>query len=407
MKTLKQIIHVDKERYKIFIDFSKYSNNLYNYSLYVVKQYYKETGDYIGFKKLYHEVKNNENYKMLPSQCANRIVKLVDQNFRSFFSKLKKKLKGQYDNRVSSPNFRKKGSLFNIVYTNQFCFIRNNRIDFTKSINYSKLNNTKLYIDFTYKLDGKMKQILLKPINNGQYFIMYINYEENKKNNPILNKNKYLSIDLGVDNLCSCVDISSGHSFILNGKPLKSYNRWYNKKSAERRSEIKLKNNLNWCKNLTKLNVKRSNYIDNYFNQSVNILIKYCLRKNIGNIIFGYNESWKNGTNMGKINNQKFNHIPYLLLKTKLKNKDVVDVIFQEESYTSKCSFIDKEKIENHENYLGKRIERGLFKTSSGKLINADINGSANIAKKVIGDVIYNQPIEDLMFNPIKINIFF
>jgi putative transposase len=404
LKTLKQIVRVDKERYRILINFSKYSNNLYNYTLYIANQFYEETGDYIGFKKLYHEVKVNENYKLLPSQCANQIVKLVDQNFRSFFAKLKRKLNGQYSDKVQPPKYRKKGSLFNIIYTNQFAFIRNNRIDFTKSINYSKLNKDKLFIDFTYKIEGKMKQILLKPINEGQYFIMYINYEENRKYNSKLNKDKYLSIDLGINNLCTCIDISTGHSFIMNGKPLKSYNRWYNKKLAERRSEIKLKNNLNWCKSLAKLNLKRNNYVDNYFNQVVNKLIKYCLNKDIGNIILGYNESWKNGTNIGKINNQKFQYIPYLIFKNKLKNKNIVNVIFQEESYTSKCSFLDKEEIKHHENYLGKRIKRGLFKTLSGKLINADVNGSANIAKKVIGDVIYDQPIEDLMFNPIKIN---
>lgn len=403
MKTLKQIVHLDKKRYKILIDFAKYSNNLYNYSLYVANQFYKETGDYIGFKKLYHEVKANENYKLLPSQCANQIVKLVDQNFRSFFAKLKKKLNGQYSDKVQPPNFRKRGSLFNIIYTNQFAFVRNNKIDFTKSLVYSKLNKNRLYIDFTYNLDGKMKQILLKPINNGQYFIMYINYEENKKQKIELNKDKYLSIDLGINNLCTCVDISTGHSFIMNGKPLKSYNRWYNKKLAERRSEIKLKNNLNWCKSLARLNLKRNNYIDNYFNQVVNKLIKYCLRNDVGNIIFGYNESWKKDCNIGKINNQKFQYIPYLFLKTKLKNKEIVNIIFREESYTSKCSFLDKEKMEHQDNYLGKRIKRGLFKSSSGKLINADVNGSVNIARKVIGDVIYDQPIVGLMFNPIKL----
>jgi IS605 OrfB family transposase len=249
---------------------------------------------------------------------------------------------------------------------------------------------------------------MFQPKYNGKYFIMYINYEENKKEQLNLNKNNYLSIDLGINNFCACTD-TLGHSFLMNGKPIKSYNKWYNKKVAEVKSELKIKNNKNWSNYLQKIIIYRDNWIDNYFNQIVSKLITHCDRNNIGNIVVGYNEGWKTKINIGKINNQKFYFIPYLKFKIKLENKCNefgINFIYHEESYTSKCSFIDLESMKKQEVYLGKRVKRGLFQTSKGILLNADINGSGNILRKVIGDAWISQPIVDLMLNPVKINFY-
>jgi len=173
--------------------------------------------------------------------------------------------------------------------------------------------------------------------------------------------------------------------------------------------KLKKINNKDWSKRLQILTENRENYIDNYFNQFVSKTINYCLKNKIGNIIIGYNEGWKNECNIGKINNQKFMNIPHLKFKIKLENKCKkygITFTFIEESYTSKCSFIDKELIEKHTIYGGKRIQRGLFKSSNGQVLNADINGAANIMRKVIGDAVYSQPILGLMFNPVKLEIF-
>ncbi len=411
MKTLKQTLHLNKNQYKILRDYAHYSNNLYNYGLYIVRQYYFETGKYLGYNKLEKEVKLNENYRLLPVQSAQQILRLLDKNFRSFFALLRKKNLGQYNDKISIPKYKNKGGMFNIIFTNQFISMKNKSIYFVRSKEYKKLNSTKLFIDFNCKINGKIKQILFKPLNNGQYFKMYIQYEENRKEiNYELNKNNYLSIDLGINNLASCFNGQTGHSLLMNGKPLKSYNRYYNKQIAEYKSILKKINKKDWSNRLQRFTNNRENYIDNYFNQIVNKIIKYCIQNNIGNIILGYNENWKQNINIGKINNQKFNSIPYLQFKIKLENKCIENNIqFQyiEESYTSKCSFLDNEEMIKKDNYLGKRIKRGLFKSQYGKLINADINGAANIMRKnVIGDIRNNQPILGLMFNPIKINIF-
>jgi len=407
LKTIKQNLKLNKNQYKILKDYSHYSNNLYNYALYVVRQYYFQTNKYIGYQKLNDETKINENYRLLPSQSAQQILRLVDQNFRSFFALLRKKNMGQYNGKIKFPNYLGKNKCFNVIYTFQNSRINNNKLFFDRSILYKEKNiNSKLEIDFSYKIDGKIKQILLKPDKDGKYFKMYINYEENKSEKIKLDENKYLSIDLGIDNLCACID-TLGHSFLMNGKPIKSYNKWYNKKLSERKSILKIKNNRDWSDYLTKITIDRENFIDNYFNQVVNKIIKHCIKYEICNIIIGYNESWKTGCNMGKINNQKFISIPHSLLKRKLENKCIslgINNIDHEESYTSKCSLIDLEQIKKQEKYVGKRVKRGLFKTMNGIFINSDINGSGNIMRKVIGDAWLSQPIVDLMLNPVKIN---
>ena len=409
MRTLKQHIKLNKSQYKILLDYSHYSNNLYNYALYVVNEYFKQTGKYIGYIELEKQIKSNDNYRLLPAQSAQQIIRLVDQNFRSFFVLLKKKGEGKYDDKINIPKYKKKGSCFNVIYTFQNSKLLYNSILLHGSHDYKKeISKDKLEIPFTYKIEGNIKQIMFKPVQNGKSFRMYINYEENKKEKYDVNEKKYLGIDLGINNLATCFDASSGHSFIMNGKSLKSLNRWYNKKVAEKKSILKRVNNKEWSNYLNSISIYRNNYIDNYFNQYVSRIIKYCIENKIGNIVIGYNETWKNGMNLGKANNQKFYSIPYLKFKIKLENKceeSGIKFIFTEESYTSKCSFLDNEKIEKRKTYVGKRIKRGLFKSAEGKLLNADVNGAANIVRKVFDDVVYDQSILGLMFNPVRYNV--
>jgi len=415
MKVLKQQLRkLTKEQYKIIKDFCHYSNNLYNCANYIVREYYKETNKYLGFKQLWREIKSNENYKLLPAQSATQIVKLADKNYRAYFALLKRKLSGGYNGEINIPKFRKKGDMYILIYTYQTLTMpkipKRPYISLNLSDEYKKRHNKdiKLRIPFTYNIDGKVKQIIIKPFNKGQYFNLYICYDENKKEaNHGLDKSKVCAIDFGINNLVTAVD-TSGHSLIMNGKPLKSYNRWFNISRSALQSELKLKNNRFWSKRLESQSQKRFWYIDNYFNQITNKIIKHCLHNKIGTLVVGYNEGWKQDINIGKINNQKFVYIPYYILKRKLESKCQeygVDFILKEESYTSKCSFLDNEEIEKHDSYLGKRIHRGLFKSSNGTLINADVNGAANILRKVFPNAFANG-ILDVRLHPIIINIF-
>lgn len=403
MKTLKQ--HIRKLKPNQFEELNNmchHSNSLYNCCLYVIKEYYKQTAKYIGQNALYKEIKNNEHYKALPAKMSQQIVRLSDKNYRSFFALLKKKNNGQYGSNVNEPKFRKSGDLFNLILPNDQINLYKGKLKITKNIR----------IPFSYKIDGVIKQAVIKPKLKGKYYEIYIAYEQNKVEQPLVNKENLLSIDLGIDNFVSCFS-NVGHSFIVNGKPLKAYNQYYNKRKSKIQSELEIKNQKKWSNQLEILTINRQNYINNYFNQTVNLIKKYCIKNQIGKVICGYNESWKQDINIGKINNQKFMCIPYHLFKQKLEsklNEIGVEFVLQEESYTSKCSFVDNEEIKEHKEYIGKRVKRGLFKTKDGLLINSDINGAANIMKKnVVSNekFILTNEIVDGIVHPLKLrNIF-
>jgi len=324
---------------------------------------------------------------------------LLDKDFRSFFALLNRKKKGEYASIVREPSYKKKGEQFILIFPNDRLTIKDGFLKITKE----------LKIKFTKKIDGKIKQLIIIPKYKG-YYDMCLQYEETKNNpeNYELNEKNYLSIDLGINNICACFS-NVGPSFIMNGKPLKSYNQFYNKRKAKIQSELKKSNNKKWSNFLSKITTNRENYINEYLNIVISKIMKYCLKYKIKNIVVGYNEGWKQEINIGKRNNQNFSNIPHLKLKRKLENKCLtydMNFIQHEESYTSKCSFLDNEVVGKHDEYLGKRVKRGLFKSSDGTLLNADVNGSANIMRKVVSNVHVTDEIVASMVRPVKINIF-
>jgi putative transposase len=398
LKTLKQHLRkLTKEQFKQISYMSYETNKLYNCALYVCNKYFEETNKYIGYNNLYHEIKTNIHYKNINNTAvAQQILRLLDKNFRSFFALLRRKQTGNYVEKINSLKFKKKGSQFIIIFPVNRINIKNGFLKLTKNIK----------IPFSYKLDGTLRQVIIKPYLN--YFIINIQYEENKKETPILNKNNILGIDLGLNNLASCLS-NIGTSLIVNGKPLKSYNQYWNKRKANIQSELELKNKIKWSKRLNRLSINRSNYVNNYLNQSVALIIKHCIENNIGMIICGYNETWKQDLNLGKVNNQNFSYIPFNSFKKKLEYKCQENgIIFNliEESYTSKCSFLDNEDLVKKEEYQGKRIKRGLFKTNNGILCNADVQAAGNIIRKVVPNANFVDGIEGAIVRPKVLKIF-
>ena len=172
-------------------------------------------------------------------------------------------------------------------------------------------------------------------------------------------------------------------------------------------------NNKKYSKNMLRMTNKRNNKVNDYVHKSTKHIINYCLTNNIGKLIIGNNKNWKQNSNLGKRNNQNFVNIPFASIINKLKYKCElfgIEFIETEESYTSKCSFIDNEEIKYHEEYVGERIKRGLFRSKSGYLINADINGSLNIIRKVVplfNIKELNYGIEGVAVHPILIKTFY
>ena len=246
------------------------------------------------------------------------------------------------------------------------------------------------------------KQVRIIPKNG--YIIQEVIYDADIVNQKKDNK-RYMSIDIGINNLAAC---SSNviKSFIINGRPIKSINQYYNKKKSKLQSNNKKVNNTHHSNHINKLTLKRNNKIDWYMHNASSYIVNQLVSNNINTLIIGSNKEWKQDTNMGKRNNQNFVSIPFDKLKQQLKYKCKLNGIIcveQEESYTSKCSFLDNETIQHHDSYYGKRINRGLFKTKENHYINADINGSLNILKKylnVASNIILNEGSRGLVVSP-------
>ncbi len=374
----KHIIKPNNKSYKQLKNITFLSKNLYNSGLYSIRQYYFENNKFLNYNNLNKLfVKNKQiDYYNLPTKVSQQTLKIIEQNFKSFFGSLK----SNKTKKVRIPKYLKKESNFLTIWTNQ-------AISFKKR-GFIKLSGTDVYIKTDLK---EINQVRVIP-RNGQ-FIVEILYKVKEKDVKKDNK-KYASIDLGINNLIALSsNIEKGS--IINGKPLKSINQYYNKKKAEIQGKLEKINKRKFSKKLNKLSNKRENKINDYLHKSSRIIINHLVSSGINTLIVGYNKEWKQEVNIGKRNNQNFVGIPYLKLINMLKYKcklEGINFTTTEESYTYKSSFIDNDPMVSGFNYLGKRIKRGLFKTFTGKIINADLNGSLNILRKVVGEFQY--PIE-------------
>lgn len=390
-KTLRQNLKgLDKKDYEILRSLCHLSKNMYNETMYEVRQYFFDNGEYLNYYNAWERLKNESwNYERLPSQVAQQTMKNVDKAFQSFFKLVEKGREGKYDsNKVSPPNYLDKEGFYLLDFPNQMFQIRDDHLrigvpkQFREEFGYEQ---KEIRIPFTYEevRDKDIKRLQILPKGDGEYFEYRLVYEAEKE--PIeMDDDAFLSIDLGVDNLATCVD-HSGRSFIIDGRKLKSINRWYNKEIARLRG-IKDKQGIEgdteWIKKLFR---DRRNKIHDYLNKAVHRIVEYCKENRIETVLVGDGKGWKQDVNIGDKNNQNFVQIPFDTFKQKLKHKCEyygIDFELVNESHTSKCSFLDGESVEHHEEYIGTRVERGLFKASDGTLINADVNGALNIAKK-------------------------
>lgn len=390
--TVKQELkHLTKEEYLSLRKLSHIAKNLTNEAIYNVRQYYFKEGEYLNYEKNYVLLKSSFNYRLLNSNMAQQILKEADRSFKSFFGLLKLAKKGKYSFKdIKLPHYLPKDGYTTLVIG----FVRisdDNKLIIPYSNKFRKDNKT-ISINVPPVLkDRKIKEIRIIPKSSARYFEVQYTYEV-KEVQSNLNKDNALAIDLGIDNLCSCVT-STGESFIIDGRRLKSINQWYNKRNAYLQS-IKDKQHLNvkQTQRQYRLTNKRNRCVNDYLSKAARLIINHCLNNDIGNIVVGYNETFQKDVTLGKITNQSFVQIPYGKLRDKLEYLCTlygINYIKQEESYTSKASFFDKDNIpvynaDNPKEYSfsGTRVKRGLYKTASGKTLNADINGALNILKK-------------------------
>ena len=378
--TESHIIKKSDKKWKSLDDICFLSKNLYNSALYYIRKKKESTGKFVRYNDLEREFKlnNQPDYRSFPVNSAQQTLMLVDKSLTSYF-KLLSKWKKDNKSLNGCPKFPKykdknKGRFITIFTINQIR-LRDGYIIFPKK---SLIKPIKTNVK-------SLKQVRIIP--QSSCYVIEIVYEKQEK--QMINNNYYLSIDLGLNNLMTCYDTKNNKSFIVNGKPVKSINQYYNKKKTTIQSNL-IKNHNKYTSNrLNNLTLKRNNKIQDYLHKSNRFIVNYCIKNQISNIIIGYNKEWKQNINIGKRSNQNFVNIPHqkLIYMLEYKSKlEGINFIQNEESYTSKCSALDLESLNKHEKYMGRRVKRGLFVSSNGIKINADLNGALNILRKVAPD---------------------
>lgn len=340
---------------------------------------------------------NQVDFRNLPSVVSQQVVAQVFSVTKSWIRSKKEyeKNPSKFLSRPKLPKYKRGKKQNMVVFTTSACRLKSDGyIHFVKSI----ISPIKTRIG-----DNKLCQVRIIP--QATCYVVEVIYEK-KEQDLNLNKDNVLSIDLGLNNLCTCISNVGISPFIVNGKVIKSFNQWYNKKKARLMSLIGDKGT---SRRINKMTCYRNCWISDKIHKISRYIIDICRSNNIGTIVIGQNRGWKQEINLGKRINQKFVEIPFsdLINKISYKAKLIgINLITHEESYTSKIDHMAFEPLKKQDAYLGKRKRRGLFQSSIGKLINADINGAIGIGRKVFGDSYVSRIIDSgLAFNPIRINI--
>jgi putative transposase len=391
------------------------SKNLYNTVNYQIRQEFFENaknGDYfppdlLYLKQLYPIIQNSNEYLSLTLKVSQLVIQQVIHDWTSYYAALKEYYKNcsKFTGQPNIPKYKHKKEGRNI------CVYNIQAISKTKlKENILQLSQTNIQIK-TKVNTTLIKQVVIKPVNKERYLILVI-YENDKITTNNLNFNNIIAIDPGVNNFVSLTsNVRNYIPKIINGRGIKAFNQYYNKKKAEFQKQ--LTKGQTTSRKILNLGNKRNNHLNYKFHLISNYVINQCLENNVGTLVFGHNEFQKQEINLGKQNNQNFVQIPYVLLINILKYKCYnhgINFIITEESYTSKSSFIDNDILpvcekDKHYSFSGKRIKRGMYQTKNKSLINADVNGSYNIIKKVNPKFKYDGGNSGTVVVPVKVNI--
>jgi IS605 OrfB family transposase len=376
---------------------------MYNVGLYSVRQHFFNTQQYLNYYQNYHVCKDNENYHILQTNTGQQILRLVDRDMRSFFKLLKMKQLGKYSEKVKLPRYKKKNGLMNFVVQGSSARIVDGKIKIGLTKEFRELYNVEtprieLTIPKHLLCVKEFNEIRVVPMHNGKDFVVEFVYDSSYKQLEQVKAepNRYMSIDLGVNNLMTCTYVTNTglSSFIIDGRYIKSLNQYYNKRKANIQSVCdKEGGKLTDHKRYTRLSEYRRNKLSDLMSKSAHYVVRKCIENGIGTLVLGYNQCFKDGCDLNHINNQNFVMIPYTSLISKLKylcELHGIEYVVQEESYTSKASCLDLDDVPvyGEENgtsvFSGKRKCRGLYVSKNKTVINADVNGSINILRKYL-----------------------
>jgi putative transposase len=380
------LINPDSELKAILEFLCGESNKLHNCGTYLSRQLYFKTGKAPSKFDLHRLMASTSHYQAMHSQVAQQCLTTVAESFKSFFELLRGIKKGTVTQKLSLPNYRKPG-LNLVTYPEQAVKFKPEGLRFPLGSKVKAwFGLDAFYLPMPSNLEHKdIREYRILP-RNGEFYLELVYKVQSIKAD--VDRSKALMIDHGMNNWLTCVS-STGASFIIDGKHLKSINQGYNKRVS---FLMEGKANGYWSKRLASLTEKRNRQMRDAVNKAARKIVNRCIENKIGTVIFGWNKGQKDSANMGKKTNQKFVQIPTARLKDRIAQlceQYGLRFVETEESYTSKASFVDLDILptfgEKPEGWKasGKRVKRGLYKTLQGWVINADCNGAANIGRKV------------------------
>jgi len=378
------------------------SKNLYNSANYLIRQSFIYGHGYVNYNKMAFMMKTTEQYKELPAKVSQQVLRGLDKNWISFFEANKeyKENPNKFKGRPKIPNYKdtKKGRNL-VVYTKQALS------KVSLDVGVVKLSGTN--ISLPSKFTNCVAEVRIVP--KTDCYVIEVIYNEEETDSE---QNDYIAaIDLGLNNLMAVTSNQPGFTpLLINGRPLKSINQFFNKKKADLQSKL---NRTKTSSRIQRLTRCRNQKVDNYLHQASRFLVNTLLEKNITTLVIGKNDNWKDKIDLGKRTNQNFVCVPHCRLIDMITYKCSligIKVIIQEESYTSLANFLNLDpmpvygKEKEQPLFTGKRIKRGLYRTNLGISISSDVNGSYNILRKGFPKA-FSDGIESCVVQPRRINL--
>ena len=393
--------------YLMLCDFAHKSKNLYNHANFLVREEFIKNDKWLHYRDLDKLLKADatyDDYKQMPTaQSAQQTLRLLEKDWKSFFVAVKdwSKQKEKYLGRPKLPKYKPKNGKHILILTNQNVKLKNGVLYFPKT-----------FQGFTVKprfmeLENFVSFQQVRVIPSFQSFTVELVYNMEISDVPLWDNERYLSMDIGLDNLATVVNNVGLKPIIINGKGLKSMNQYYNKQISHYRKIAKRMNDKDYTNRMYRITRKRNDKIDDYMHKASRYLIRYAVSNRFHTIVIGNNKEWKQNASMSKKVNQSFVGIPHMrfmeMVQYKAQNVGI-NVIFTEESYTSGTSFLDGE-FPIKANYNKKRrVHRGLFVSNTGKNIHADVNGAYQILKKVFPKA-FVDGIEGVALHPVRVSV--
>ena len=384
------------------------AKNLYNAANYLVRQAFSFERRYIGYAELFHLLKQHEAYTALPRKVSNDILRQLDKNWRAFFAACEafREDPSKFTGRPKVPKYKDKT-------TGRFLLIYDMQAISRRALARGIFAPSGLSIAVETAVETAHRQVKqARIVPRIGYYVVEIVYEQ-RDAAPSGNLALYASVDIGVDNLAALTSNKAGFvPRLVNGRPIKSTNQYYNKRKAELQAAL---GHEGTTARMERFTAKRTRRINHYLHTASKAIIALLVHEDIGTLVVGKNPGWKQEAELGRVNNQHFVGLPHARFIQMLEYKAQlagIRFILQEESYTSKASFLDFDplpvydpKREEEPRFSGKRVKRGLYRAKDGRTLNADVNGSANILRKALPNAFEADGIEAIAVRPVWVTL--